>query len=310
MGTPNWLAVLDVRDGQVELPPGQPEQEGRRAERRRVAAPLDAPRSTSTGAPLAGRRGPPRGTRRPPATAPGRRASSRWAVPSRELRGRGVGARGVGHGRQPAALHRARPASRPAGSSGRPASSGAATDRLDERAGHAGAARLLERGDEDELVEAEPAVGLRDEQPGERRARRAPPTARRRGGVAAGQAPRTTAGVQAPASTSRRPSRSVASVVGAVRSARPLLPGRGRAGARRRCCAAPRWCRRRSGRTARTGSPCSTGPRARPRGRAGRARSRAAGCRARSRTACSGCDSPIRPRPACSSLTCCRVNSR
>ena len=93
----------------------------------------------------------------------------------------------------------------------------------------------------------------------------------------ASQAARTTAGVASLASSSRTASRNA---TWSSDSANLIAGAPGRA--RRRCSAGSRWCRRRSGRTARTASPCSTVPRARRRGRAGRGRSGAARRRARS----------------------------
>ena len=86
----------------------------------------------------------------------------------------------------------------------------------------------------------------------------------------ASHAARTTAGVASLASSSRTASRNAtwssvsANLIGGA-------PGR----ARRRCCAGSRWCRRRSGRTGRTASPCSTAPSS---SASGPSRSRAISC--------------------------------
>ena len=99
------------------------------------------------------------------------------------------------------------------------------------------------------------------------RARRARPSRRARATAAPlrpsslAHAARTTAGGHSLASRSRTASRKASwSSVNAKRIGESLLPRAGRARARRRRCAGSRWCRRRSGPTARTGSPSSTRP--------------------------------------------------
>ena len=92
--------------------------------------------------------------------------------------------------------------------------------------------------------------------------------------VPSGHAARTTSGGHSLARRSRTASRKASwSSVKANRIGATSSGGRGRA--RRRCCAGSRWCRRRSGRTGRTASPCVHGPSS---SASGPSRSRAISC--------------------------------